>query len=160
MNVIQAPTPPPARRRGGPRKVSFPALLLLLALGLASVLPAIQAQPDLGVCAPDGSNPFTPDPVTNACACLDGWVGPECTVCTASRACQAVQEAQQGDDNNNNPLGSPRMTCDRSLQVIEKTHGVCRVMTQAVSDFLQGKAFVTSQITVAGDLHFEFVKVR
>jgi len=52
------------------------------------------------------------------------------------------------------------MTCDRSLEVIEKTHGVCRVTTQAVSDFLQGKAFVTSQITVAGDLHFEFVKVR
>jgi len=160
MMATQAPTPPPARRRGGSRKASVPALLLLLALGLASFLPAIHAQPDLGVCAPDGSNPFTPDPVTNACACLNGWVGPECSVCTASSSCQAVQEAQQGGDNDNNPLASTRMTCDRSLEVIEKTHGVCRVTTQAVSDFLQGKAFVTSQITVAGDLHFEFVKVR
>ncbi|GAB5032377.1 abc transporter [Nannochloropsis oceanica] len=85
-------------------------------------------------------------------------MGPECSVCTASSSCQAVQEQQDGEDNEN-LMASTRMICDRSLEVIDRTHGMCRVATQAVSDFLQGRAYVTSQVTAAGDLHFEFVKI-
>eukprot|EP00624_Nannochloropsis_granulata_P006934 evm.model.NODE_5521_length_8807_cov_42.282162.3 len=157
MKAFQAPTPPPARRRDSREVSQVPALLLLLVVGLAFFLPIVHAQPDLGTCAPDGSNPLTADPVTNACACLAGWMGPECSVCTASSSCQAVQEQQNGEDNEN-LMASTHMICDRSLEVIERTHGMCRVATQAVSDFLQGRAYVTSQVTAAGDLHFEFIK--
>jgi hypothetical protein len=134
-------------------------LLLVFAFASSYFFQIVDGQPDLGTCAVEGSNPLTPDPVTNACACRTGWTGPECSVCTASSACQAASD-RDNEGNSNNVLGTTRMSCERSLEVIEKTHGVCRVTTQAVSNFLQGQAFVTAQITAAGAMHFEFVKVH
>ena len=141
-------TPPPTSTSPRRYNRSRPLLLAVLAV----LVPVARAQPDLGSCAVDGSNPLTPNNVTNACACLDGWAGPECNVCTETPACQALQ-------NYTGPVPPSRLTCDRSMEVIEKTHGTCHVATQAVSDFLKGNAYVTSSISKAGELHFEFVKV-
>lgn len=52
-----------------------------------------------------------------------------------------------------------RLTCDRSLEIIERTQGFCRVATQGVNDFLEGQAYITAQMSAAGNMHFEFIKV-
>lgn len=125
------------------------SFLLLLVVSHA---PVATAQPDLGTCFADGSNPVTPSNVTNTCQCVDGWVGPECAVCTKASACQALQ-------NYTGPLPAGRLTCDMSMEIIERAHGVCRVATQGVNDFLRGQAYVTAQLSAAGEMHFEFIKV-
>lgn len=127
------------------------SFLLLLVVGHA---PTATAQPDLGTCYAEGSYPPTPSNVTNACQCVDGWVGPECAVCTKAAACQALQTNYTG------PLPTGRMTCDRSMEVIELSQGVCRVASKGVNDFLRGQSYVTAQLSAAGEMHIEFVKVR
>jgi len=129
----------------------LPALLLLQLLAHA---PAAQAQPDLGTCYAEGSSPLTPNNVTNACECVDGWMGPECSVCTQASACQALQSSDTG------PVAVGRLTCDRSSEIIERAHGFCHVATQGVADFLKGESFVTAQLSAKGEMHFEFIKVR
>jgi hypothetical protein len=140
------------RAAAGAATAAWGLLSFFLLLQLLAHVPTAQAQPDLGTCHVEGSSPVTPSNVTNACQCIDGWTGPECAVCTKASACQALQ-------NYTGPVPTGRLTCDTSAEIIDKTHGVCRVATQAVSDFLQGDAFVTAQISAAGELHFEFVKV-
>lgn len=149
------PAPSLRRAAGGARGPLAGLLLLLLLLQLLTwALTLASAQPDLGTCYPEGSaSPGTPDAVTQACPCLEGWAGPECTVCTAPAACRALQ-------NYTGPLPTGRLTCDRSLEIIERAQGFCRVATQGVNDFLRGQAYITAQMSAAGEMHFEFIKVR
>lgn len=128
-------------------------LLSLLLLQLLARAPVSHAQPDLGTCYHEGSNHLTPSNATNACQCVDGWTGPECAVCTKPSACQALQ-------NYTGAVPVGRLTCDRSLEIIERAQGFCRVATQGVNDFLKGQAYITAQLSVAGEMHFEFIKVR
>lgn len=142
----------PAFRRAAGAWGPLAGLLLLLQL-LAQAPLLARGQPDLGTCYPEGSSPATPNNVTQACACIDGWTGPECAVCTQPAACRALQ-------NYTGPLPTGRLTCDRSLEIIERAQGFCRVATQGVNDFLKGQAYITAQLSVAGEMHFEFIKVR